>query len=222
MARNVIQIVNLHFNDTDNLENMIEIENYIENIKTKFPKIDSLQPWEIINNLEDILLEHLKALDSDYIIKNNIAIHKTATIEQGVIFKGTIIISQNCFIGANAYLRGPIFMSNSVKVGPGSEIKQSILFDNSAIAHFNYIGNSIIGQNINFEAGSICANHFNERQDKRIFIKHNNQIIDTKTEKFGSLVGDNSKIGANAVLSPGTILEKNSIVKRLELIEQIK
>ena len=201
---------------------MIEIENYIENIRTKFPKADSLQPWEFINNLEDILVESIKTLDSNYTIENNIAIHKTATIEQGVIFKGTIIISENCFVGAHAYLRGPIFMGNSVKVGPGSEIKQSVIFDNSAIAHFNYIGNSIIGENINFEAGSICANHFNEKPDKQIFIIHNNQIIDTKTEKFGSLVGDNSKIGANAVLSPGTILEKNSIVKRLELIEQTK
>jgi UDP-N-acetylglucosamine diphosphorylase / glucose-1-phosphate thymidylyltransferase / UDP-N-acetylgalactosamine diphosphorylase / glucosamine-1-phosphate N-acetyltransferase / galactosamine-1-phosphate N-acetyltransferase len=201
---------------------MIDIENYIENIKTKFPQIDNLQPWDIIDNLEDILLQSIKTLDNNYTIENNIAIHKTATIEQGVILKGIIIISENCFIGANAYLRGPIFLSNSVKVGPSSEIKQSVIFDNSAIAHFNYIGNSIIGVNINFEAGSICANHFNEKLDKRIFIKHNNKIIDTKTEKFGSLVGDNSKIGANAVLSPGTILEKNSIVKRLELIEQTK
>jgi len=201
---------------------MIDIKNYIENINVKFPSIDNLKPWEIIDNLEGILNQKIKELDNNYTIENNIAIHKTATIEQGVILKGTIIISENTFIGANAYLRGPIFLSNYVKVGPSSEIKQSLIFDNSAIAHFNYIGNSIIGQNTNFEAGSICANHFNERQDKNIFIKHNNQIIDTKTEKFGSLVGDNSKIGANAVLSPGTILEKNSIVKRLELIEQIK
>lgn len=201
---------------------MIDIENYIENIKTKFPQIDNLQPWEIIDNLDDILLQIIKTLDKNYKIENNIAIHKTAIIEQGVILKGTIIISENCFIGANAYLRGPIYLSNSVKIGPSSEIKQSLIFDNSAIAHFNYIGNSIVGQNINFEAGSICANHFNERQDKRIFVRHNNQIIDTNTEKFGSLVGDNSKVGANAVLSPGTILDKNSIVKRLELIEQTK
>ncbi|MEO8255244.1 MAG: DapH/DapD/GlmU-related protein [Flavobacterium sp.] len=201
---------------------MIDIENYIENIKTKFPHTKDLQPWEIIDNLENILLQRIKVLDNNYKIENNIAIHKTATIEQGVILKGTIIISENCFVGANAYLRGPIFLSNSVKIGPSSEIKQSVIFDNSAIAHFNYIGNSIIGHNINFEAGSICANHFNERQDKRIFITYKQKIVDTKVEKFGSLVGDNSKIGANAVLSPGTILEKDTIVKRLELIEQTK
>ena len=112
-------------------------------------------------------------------------------------------------------------MLQKPKIGCVSEIKQSVIFDYSAIAHFNYIGNSILGQHINFEADSLFANHYNERHDKHIFIKHNNQLIDTKTKKFGSLIGDNSKIGANAVLSPGTILEKSSIVKRLELIEQV-
>lgn len=201
---------------------MIDIKQYIRSPKLAFLQDNNLQPWEIIDNLGNILLQHIKTLGGDYKIENNIAIHRTATIEQGVTLKGTIIISENCFIGSHAYLRGPIFLSNSVTIGPGSEIKQSILFDRTAVAHFNYIGNSILGQNINFEAGSLCANHYNERQDKRIFVKHNDQRIDTKTEKFGSLIGDNSKIGANAVLSPGTILEKNTIVKRLELIEQIK
>ena len=167
-------------------------------------------------------MQYLKTIGSDYKVKDRIAIHKTATIEPGVTLKGPLVIGKNSFIGAHAYLRGPIFLGNSVKIGPGSEIKQSIILDRTAIAHFNYIGNSILGQNINFEAGSICANHYNERQDKQIYVKHEHVIIDTKTEKFGALVGDHSKIGANAVLSPGTILEKNSIVKRLELIEQIK
>ena len=201
---------------------MIVIENYIENINDKFPQIKNLQPWEIIDKLEEILLQIIKGLDSNYKIENNIAIHNKAIIEQGAIMKGTIVIAENCFVGANAYLRGPIYLGSAVKVGPSSEIKQSILLDNTAIAHFNYIGNSIIGKNINFEAGSICANHLNERPDETIFITLNNLRIDTKVKKFGALVGDNSKIGANAVLSPGTILQKESIVKRLELIEQTK
>ena len=104
----------------------------------------------------------------------------------------------------------------------GVEVKSSIIFDNSSVAHFNFIGDSIIGSNVNFEAGSITANHFNERKDKEIFVKINEEIINTKIEKFGALVGDFSKIGANAVLTPGTILMKNTVVKRLELIEQIK
>ena len=109
-----------------------------------------------------------------------------------------------------------------MKIGAGCEIKQSIIFSETAIAHFNYVGNSIIGSNVNFEAGSVAANHYNERKDKTISVLYNGNVIQTNVEKFGSLVGDDSKIGANAVLSPGTILSKNSIVGRLELVEQAK
>ena len=111
-------------------------------------------------------------------------------------------------------------MSNAVKIGTACEIKASIVFDNSSIAHFNFIGDSIIGSKVNFEAGSITANHFNERADKNIYAFYQSQKIDTGTIKFGALVGDNCRIGANAVLSPGTILPPATIVKRLELIEQ--
>lgn len=200
---------------------MINIETYI----CEFPAwIDQegRAPWEIINSLEAILDLRLKNLGQEYVIKGSVAIHKTARVEQGVVFKGQVIISENCFIGANAYLRGPIFLGSAVKIGPSCEIKQSVILSNSATAHFNYVGNSIIGEKVNFEAGSICANHFNERENKRISVIYNNEIIDTKCDKFGALVGDHSKIGANAVLSPGTLLKKGSIVRRLELIEQNK
>lgn len=201
---------------------MIKTIEFIENFGCYFPdNISNTEPWNIVNDLDKILLNKIKQLSSDYKIEGNTAIHKTAVIEQGVILKGTIIISENVYIGAHAYLRGPILLGKSVKIGPGSEIKQSFISDNTAVAHFNYIGNSLIGQNINFEAGSICANHYNERKIKNISVIYKDNIINTHSDKFGSLLGDNSRVGANAVLSPGTILEKNTIVKRLQLIEQL-
>lgn len=201
---------------------MLKLETYIADFKHTFLDTRAMLPWEIIDSLESFICQYLQNLDQTFTIENQVAIHQSATVEQGVVIKGPVVISADCFIGANAYLRGPIFLDKAVKIGPGTEIKQSIIMEGSAMAHFNYIGNSIIGRNTNFEAGSICANHYNERQDKRIFVKYNDEIIDTHTNKFGALVGDGSKIGANAVLSPGTILEKNSIVGRLELIDQLK
>ena len=100
--------------------------------------------------------------------------------------------------------------------------ESSVIFNISAIAHFNFIGDSLIGSGVNFEAGSMAANHFNERLDKRISVSYNSSVIDTASDKFGALVGDGCKIGANAVLSPGTILAPGSIIKRLELVEQVK
>jgi NDP-sugar pyrophosphorylase family protein len=178
-------------------------------------------PWGLIENLERIILSRISLLDNEFKIVNNIAIHKTAVIENGAVLKGPIIIDKNCFVGAHAYLRGPIYLGNHVKIGPSVEVKQSVILDESSIAHFNYVGNSIIGQQVNMEAGSICANHYNERENKHIYINFQGQIINTKAIKFGALIGDAAKIGANAVLSPGSLIDKKQIVKRLELIEQV-
>jgi len=199
---------------------MIRISQFIEQFNLIFAQQASLEPWVLISELSVIIEDLQKKLTSDFEIHNGIAIHKTALIEQGVVLKGPVIISANCIISAHAYLRGPIYLGDAVKIGPACEIKQSLIFSNSAMAHFNYIGNSIIGSNVNFEAGSICANHYNERQNKSISVYYDKKIIQTNTEKFGALVGDGCKTGANAVLSPGTILDKNTVVKRLELVDQ--
>lgn len=201
---------------------MIKIEEFIQNFYSLFAVDKTKQPWEITVDLEKIIVDKIKTLGVDFKVENDIAVHKTAVIENNVTIKAPAIIGENCFISSGAYLRNGVYLGKNVKIGTGCEIKSSCICENSAVAHFNFIGDSIIGQNVNFEAGSITANHFNERKNKRIFVIHNENLIDTKIEKFGSLVGDDSKIGANAVLSPGTILEKNSVVRRLELIEQVK
>ena len=201
---------------------MINIKDFISNIPSFLQTEKYIFPWEIISDIKEIIERIIPNLGVDFKIENGIAVHKTAILEHGITLKSPTIIMDKCHVGANAYFREGVFLDSSVKIGPCSEIKSSIIFSDTSIAHLNYIGNSIIGRNVNFEAGSIAANHFNERKDKRIRILFNSQIIDTGTEKFGALVGDNSRIGANGVLSPGTILKKNSIVKRLELIEQLK
>ena len=201
---------------------MIIIDDFINDFSSIFPEQKHLQPWKITDNLKEIIRKRLLQLGEDYEINDGVAIHKTAVVESGAVLKSPVLVGPFCVVGANAYFREGVYLDQSVKIGPGCEIKNSIICSGTAVAHFNYVGNSIIGRNVNFEAGSIAANHYNERVSKRIFVLHQSEVINTEVEKFGSLVGDNSRIGANAVLSPGTILEKNAIVKRLELVEQYK
>ncbi len=199
---------------------MIITDELIAEFSSLFPEQQNWQPWEVTECLKDIIRLKLKTLNDDYKITDEVAIHKTAVVETGAVLKGPTIIGPDCVVGAHAYFREGVFLARSVKIGPGCEIKNSIILSGTAIAHFNYVGNSIIGRNVNFEAGSIAANYYNERLDKRISVLYRGEIIDTSVNKFGSLVGDGSRIGANAVLSPGTILERDSIVRRLELVEQ--
>ncbi|RAJ11593.1 LbetaH domain-containing protein [Arenibacter echinorum] len=200
---------------------MTPINTYIAQFYTHFPSQKGVHPWEITQSISSLISKKILELNTDdYTLANGIAIHKTAVIEKGAILKEPLIISGNCFIASHAYLRGGVFLGEGVQIGPGSEIKSSIIGNHSAMAHFNFIGDSIIGEHVNFEAGALIANHYNERQDKTIWTQVKGIKTNTGTVKFGALVGDDSKIGANAVLSPGTILSKRSVVKRLELIEQ--
>lgn len=186
---------------------------------TAFPFKD-LMPWQTVSDLCQTLELLMARLGDNYTIKDNLAIHKTAVIGHNVTIKAPAIISENCFVGSNSYLRGGVFLAPGAKVGISCEVKTSILLEGSAIAHFNFVGDSIIGQDVNVEAGAIFCNHYNEREDDTVFVWVDGKRISTGLHKFGALVGDGCRIGANAVLSPGTLLKPKTIVRRLELIEQ--
>ena len=197
------------------------INQFVENFSEIFQEQETAAPWVITENLPAIIYHKITTLGNDYFINQGIAVHRTATVEPSVILKAPVIISENCFIGANAYLRGGVYLGKNTVIGTSCEVKTCIIMDKSAVAHFNFIGDSVIGNQVNFEAGSIVANHYNERQNKQISVLVNSMVVQTNVQKFGALVGDFCKIGANAVLSPGTILNKNTLVKRLELIDQV-
>ncbi len=94
------------------------------------------------------------------------------------------------------------------------------MFSGSKIAHLNFVGDSILGSGVNVEAGAVIANYRNEQEDKNICILYEDAVLDTNVEKFGALMGDGTKVGANAVVAPGAIFPPNSKVGRLQLIDQ--
>jgi bifunctional N-acetylglucosamine-1-phosphate-uridyltransferase/glucosamine-1-phosphate-acetyltransferase GlmU-like protein len=198
---------------------MIYIDEFIDSFPKSLVKL-SASPWLISITLPDILPRIIEQPGKDYVVNQNVAVHKTATVEPGAIIKGCAIIGPHCFVAANAYLRGAIYLHHSVVIGPACEVKNSVIMDNTHLAHFNFVGDSLIGSHVNFEAGAIVCNYWNERPLKEINLFYNQQIVETGVEKFGAIVGDQCKIGANAVLSPGTILAKNTVVNRLQLVEQ--
>lgn len=123
-------------------------------------------------------------------------------------------------IAAGSLIRGGCCLGNDCVVGPGAELKTSILFSGSKLAHFNFVGDSILGSDVNLEAGSVIANYRNELADPRLRICLNGEIIETEILKFGGLIGDRCRIGANAVVAPGSIIAPATAVPRLGLVDQ--
>ena len=177
-------------------------------------------PWDVTRDSAVIVEQLLGGLRDGYKIAGDIAVHLTSTVESGAVIKGPAIIGPDCFVAAGAYVRGGCWLEANCILGPGAELKSSFVFRGSKLAHFNFVGDSLLGSEVNLEAGSIIANYRNEQAHPAISLLHKGRRLDTGAEKFGALVGDRTRIGANAVIAPGAILAPATIVNRLSLIDQ--
>lgn len=135
------------------------------------------------------------------------------------MLKGPLIIGAHCFIASGSLLRGGCWVDAQCIIGPGAELKSSFVFSASKLAHFNFVGDSVLGHGVNLEAGSIVANYRNEREDKDVQVRINGQLQRTGCDKFGALLGDQCRIGANAVLAPGAVLAPASVVGRGQVFD---
>ena len=199
------------------------IESYAPYVLSLFTEVDSgTTPWELIDRLPEIMRRTVVALGAEYEERDGSFIHRSANVHPTAILQDSVIVSANASIGPHAMLRGGVLVGEGAHIGGSSEIKQSIIGPGSAAAHLNYVGNSIVGSDVNMEAGSVLANHYNERKNKTIDVLIDGQVVKTGVTKFGALIGDGSRIGANAVTSPGTILAPKTVVARLELVQQLQ
>ena len=180
-----------------------------------------LPPWEITQQSSAIVRTLLaeRVLD-EFILDGDIAVHRTASVETGAVLKGPLILGAGCFVAAGAYLRGGCWIAENCIFGPGAELKSSFVFAGTKLAHFNFVGDSILGANVNLEAGSIVCNYRNERPSKEVLVRTAAGLHRTGCDKFGALIGDASRIGANAVIAPGALLVPGSVVRRTELCDQ--
>jgi NDP-sugar pyrophosphorylase family protein len=182
--------------------------------------VPTASPWPVIAAIPEILRAKLRALPTGYCIDGDIAVHETAQIETGAVVKGPAIIGPHCFVASSAYLRGGVWLEENCIIGPGAELKTSLMFAGSKLAHFNFVGDSILGEGVNLEAGSIVANYRNEMAVKRILIATPSGVVDTGLEKAGAILGDRVRLGANAVIAPGALVKPDTVIGRLQLVDQ--
>jgi NDP-sugar pyrophosphorylase family protein len=183
--------------------------------------LTTFEPWDVCQDLESVLEKLFQSAGSSYDASDGIAVHRTATVHPTAVMSDPIFICAGVTVGPHAVLRGGVYIGEDTHIGGSVEIKQSIIGPRSAVAHLNYVGDSIIGEDVNIEAGAIVANHFNEKlpEDREISVLADGRRIKTGVTKFGALIGDHCRIGANAVTSPGTLLVPGSVVARLELVQ---
>lgn len=165
--------------------------------------------FEAIPDIKNIYHKIISSLGDDFINKGNgIYIHKDARVSDLAYLEANIIIDKEAIIKPFAYLREYSIIGKKCHIGR-SEVKNAIIFDETNLPHYNYAGDSILGSHVNMGAGSIITN-----------VKLNKDVVinNKSYHKMGAIIGDNVKIGANAVINPGHIIKENTFIKPLSSV----
>lgn len=141
-------------------------------------------------------------------------------IDDTVKIKGPAIIGYDCAIRHAAFIRENVIIGNEVTVGNSTELKNVLLFDKVEVPHYNYVGDSVLGFKAHLGAGVILSNLKSAKDNIKIAVGPEERL-DTGLRKFGALIGDFTEVGCNAVLNPGTIIGKESIIYPLTLVRGI-
>lgn len=166
------------------------------------------RPWEVLEANELLLADletridgtvhELATLDGPVVVENG------ARIRAGVTIEGPAIIQSGTAVGPNAYIRGSTVIGPDAFVGHAVEIKNSVLMEGATVGHLSYVGDSILGQHVNFGAGTTVANLRHDGQP--VWTSVNGDRVSTGRRKFGVVVGDGVKTGIHTSLNPGVKL----------------
>ena len=172
---------------------------------------------EVLNHIGEIIFEISKTLNNDYQeISPNVFVHKSVKIDKSATIIGPCLVLENSEIRVNAYIRGNVIIGKNCVIGNSTELKNAILFDEVKVPHFNYIGDSLLGYKVHFGAGSLTSNVKSDESNVTLTI--NSEKIKTNRKKVGALVGDKVEIGCNTVLTPGSIIGKNTTIYPLVMV----
>lgn len=134
-------------------------------------------------------------------LNGTVAIGKGTVIRPGVVIDGPVIIGEDCTIGPNAWIRSYTSIGNGCRAGQGTEIKGSILMDGARVPHLSYVGDSVLGEDVNIGCGTVTANFRHDEGNHRSMV--NGELVDTGRRKLGAIVGDGVHTGINTSIYPG-------------------
>jgi bifunctional UDP-N-acetylglucosamine pyrophosphorylase/glucosamine-1-phosphate N-acetyltransferase len=162
--------------------------------------------WDLLRaNVEAMTTRKTYAQESgahaSLYVDGRLQVGKGTKILPGVVIEGDVIIGDNCKVGPNCYIRGSTSIGDKCHVGQAVEIKNSILLPGTNVGHLSYLGDSILGEKVNFGAGTITSNLRHDGGAHRSPVA--GRMVDTGRRKLGAIVGDGVHTGIHTSVYPG-------------------
>lgn len=176
-------------------------------------------PWEMLPKIKAHILaliergiEGYTLIADGVLVGENVKIYPTATIE------APAIIGSGTEVRPGAFIRGSVITGENCVIGNSSELKNCILLDRVQVPHYNYVGDSVLGNHAHMGAGSICSNL---KADGKPVVIHGDEPIETGLRKIGGILADDADVGCGCVLNPGTIIGKATNVYPLTSVRGV-
>jgi len=152
-----------------------------------------------------------KVMDGAF-VKGKVFIGSDAVVEPGAYVIGPVVIGSRTVVRHGAYIRGNVVAGSGCIIGHTTEVKNSIFLDGAKAAHFAYVGDSILGRNVNLGAGTKLANSKIQAGREKIVIRAEGKKYPTGLRKLGAILGDGVELGCNCVTAPGTLIGPHTLV----------
>ncbi len=176
-------------------------------------------PWEMLPRIKEHILklqvdglDGFSEISEGVFIGKNVKIYPTATIE------APAIIGHGTEVRPGAFIRGNVITGENCVIGNSSELKNCVLLDDVQVPHYNYVGDSILGNHSHMGAGSICSNL---KADKKNVVIRGEENYETGIKKIGAILADGADIGCGCVLNPGTVVGKRTSVYPLNALRGV-
>ncbi len=196
----------------------------------------STYPWDMLPLIKEYILRLIDTGIPGYrLIDDMILAGENVTIHPNAVIMPPCIIGEGTEIRPGAYIRGSVITGKNCVIGNSSELKNCILLDGVQVPHYNYVGDSVLGNKAHMGAGSICSNL---KSDGKNIVIHSDTDIPTGLRKIGGILADGADVGCGCVINPGTVIGKgtrvypltslrgvypeNSIVKATDNVVSIK
>lgn len=167
-------------------------------------------PWEMLPKIKEYILSLIeKGLPEFTELKPGVWVGKDVKIADFVTIEAPAIIGHGTEIRPGAYIRGSVITGSNCVLGNSSEFKNCVLLDRVQVPHYNYVGDSVLGNKAHMGAGSICSNL---KSDGKAVVIHGDTDIATGLRKIGGILADGADVGCGCIVNPGTVIGKNTSI----------
>ena len=167
-------------------------------------------PWEMLPKIKEWILALIEAGLPEFTeLKPGVWVGKDVKIADYVTIEAPAIIGHGTEIRPGAYIRGSVITGSGCVMGNSSEFKNCILLDKVQVPHYNYVGDSVLGNKAHMGAGTICSNL---KSDGKPVVIHGDEDYVTGLRKIGGILADGADAGCGCVINPGTVIGKGTTI----------